>query len=206
MTRYMRNTVTGAIVSLSDDDDDGYQALVTQKQSSGQGAGVWPLYEETSSADAADESPLPLESGSGGSVDLSAVDQDVVVVNDHLLRLTGDVEDTAAGVTLGWDTAGAYALRYVGAVPNGETDVRFEAPGEPDTYLQVSVSPSSIGLLFHVAGVGGAGNLEYDATNGLFISDDVAFAGAGPVLSAPDNSKHRLIVANDGTLSTEPVV
>lgn len=149
--------------------------------------------------------PPTWEESSGGGVDLSAVDEDIVVVNDHVLRLTGDVEDAAAGTTVGWDTDGKYALRYRGAATNSETSVFYQAP-DADSYLQALATESSVGIAFHVDGVGGAGNLDYDATNGLYFSDDVRFLGGAPVLAAPDNSLHRLLVANDGTLSTEPVV
>lgn len=39
----------------------------------------------------------------------------------------------------------------------------------------------------------------------LIISDATFDAGVGPVLTAPDASLHRIVVANDGTLSTEAV-
>lgn len=41
---------------------------------------------------------------------------------------------------------------------------------------------------------------------GDLLWDAEIVPGIGPVLVAPDFSHHRLVVANDGTLSTEPVV
>lgn len=41
------------------------------------------------------------------------------------------------------------------------------------------------------------------ALNGFFLFTSNA---GGPVLTAPDNSRHRVVVANDGTLSTVPLV
>lgn len=46
--------------------------------------------------------------------------------------------------------------------------------------------------------LGGRGNVVPDT--------DVIFDGVGPVLTAPDTSTHRIKVANDGSLSTEPVL
>src|SRR3954464_11148635 len=118
MTRYMRNTVTGAVICLSDDDDDGYQALVTQKQSSGQGAGEWPLYEETSSADVADEYPAPISGG--GSVDLSVIGKGPTI-NKHSLRITGDIDNApATELTAAWDDD-FYRVVFRG-VHNGATE------------------------------------------------------------------------------------
>lgn len=148
--------------------------------------------------------------GGGGSVDLSAVNQDIVVVDDHALEMRSAVDaDASARLVCDADAFYGFVARNIPA--SGSTRFVVASPEDDTHYVSFTAGPGGVNVVLHV----GSNNLSFTLTNSgpVQVAGDVAFlgdilfnSGKGPILIAPDLSRHRLIVANDGSLSTEPVV
>lgn len=153
---------------------------------------------------------------SGGGADLSAVDEDIVVINEHAVRMQADVGlDPNAQGSVRFDPNN-YGVVVEGAPDYAFADLYVQAETNPNRYLNLSVGadPSSPVLTFS-RGPGLAVSIRNTAPGMLHVRDtNMSFEtrvdsgndpGAfGPILEASDNSLHRLVVAPDGTLSTVP--
>lgn len=145
----------------------------------------------------------------GGGADLNAVDEDITVVNEHGLVLTADTEDPSHGVTMSWSPS-SYSLDVVGTADADETTLYVRNPNVPGSFCGIDVNGPIYAVKWwdnndHSAGL----KLNVTRPQGglLMVTGDLTFgATQGVVLTAPDASLHRLKVANDGSLSTEPVV
>lgn len=138
-----------------------------------------------------------LESGSGGSVDLSAIDQDVTLLNNHAVDFHGPADDAAAAATMAWSDD-RYALVVTSTTENGETDFAVADPANPENYVIVTVTSSGLcRVAFRSGGVGA--QISLDGANRLSTTDISHAAGTGPIVVAPDGGVWRLGVANDGT-------
>ncbi len=144
----------------------------------------------------------------GGGVDLSAVDEDITVVNGHALSLQGDpVSDPAQGVRV-WYDEGFGRLDVQSIDETGSTVVRVLLPAEPNTdFIRLSATEDYMEINFRQGG--GQMSIRYSAEHGLTVGGLLLGGGdfrASPVLRDANDDMHRVIVGTDGTLSTEPVV
>lgn len=139
----------------------------------------------------------------GGGADFSAVDEDIVLLNSHDVEFQGDGEDPIQSVKVGWDSD-RWGLVVEGTVENETTELYVVEPGDTTTCIRLAAQASGPSLLFASNGTGFT--IQQVGPALLHISADLQFvADRGVVLSSPDNSTHRVVVANDGTLSTEPM-
>ena len=160
-----------------------------------------------------DPTPEWAPGGGGGGADLGAVDEDIVVLNSHVADFQGDIgSDAATRTSIGWRDDN-YGLCVTG--PEGDatsTDLYVQRPGVRNQYVNISTyygghRPSVQFRMLDGAGPSTLNARLYIVGEATIETDDVRHtASHGPILVAPDASLHRLIVANDGTLSTEPVV
>ncbi len=137
-----------------------------------------------------------------GDSGLDVVDQDIVLINDHVVKFQGDVdEDPSTSVGVGWNND-TYTLTCQGVE---STNVNFVDPNDPTTTLTISVGFGGCSLSFFKDGL--ECKLEMIDSPKLIISrsDMLWPQGNGPVLESPDYQYRRIKVANDGTLSTEIV-
>lgn len=155
-----------------------------------------------------------------GGPDLGAVDEDIVVLNEHAVKLRGASFGDDAGSTADL----AFSTDFYGAVVEqplaaGATTLGAVAPGAEangDSALLIA-SAGYVALGLRVTLPGGGSVLSFlemerarqDAEaelSQISVDANLLFKdGSGPILIAPNNVEYRLIVANDGTLSTEPV-
>jgi hypothetical protein len=148
---------------------------------------------------------LGSSSGSGGSgADLSAVDQDIVVENNHVVDVQSSTigSDAGAHATIGWDDNN-YGVAVVGSAENASTDLYVQTP-DGLQYIDLYAGNGSASIGMH-AGGGANASLQVTVANTIDTFDVRHQSDRGPVLKAPDGSYHRIVVANDGTLSTVPV-
>lgn len=154
--------------------------------------------------------PFGRVGGGGGAVDLSEVDQDITLLNSHQLELQGDPEDSGARASLTFNGS-FYGAVVQSPVATGESDLYVLNPGETEfsfeagNHARLLAADGSAGVVLTANGNGQS--IRNNGEGRLEMTGDMEYAGnKGPVLVAPDASLHRLKVANDGTLSTEPVV
>lgn len=148
-----------------------------------------------------------LEAGlGGGGADLSNVDQDINVLNEHPVNLAGDLGADADGsASLRWDEDLLYGIVVESTLGNGETDIYVVKPGDLDTWARLTSSGSGSMLVLRHGGQQAQLQAMTLDGGGAFDAPSIVFgSGLGPVLHAPDGSFHRIVVANDGTLSTVP--
>src|SRR4051812_5081101 len=80
-----------------------------------------------------------LESGSGGSVDLSAVDQDIVVLNNHVVSYVGVADDDEGQQNVGWDSD-LSTLVQKGDTTAGATSATWVDPFNAGTQVNISAA------------------------------------------------------------------
>jgi hypothetical protein len=150
--------------------------------------------------------------GGGGGADLSAVDEDITVLNNHKINLIAGTNPLfVVSIENEFDR-----LTITGSEDDESTTVRVRDPLNPaDNYLAITVEDGETSLSLVQAnerdgGVhlgSGSVSVQPDKPNTIMTGCSFEFLSGGTVvLQASDNSQHRLIVAPDGSLSTEPVV
>lgn len=140
----------------------------------------------------------------GSGADLGAVDEDIVVLNSHQIDLRGDDGTDPILHSQVYFNADSWATDIKSSVENGVTDVNVVDPESDTTYVQLHAAAGEVIVTMRVAGE--ASNFSLAGQQMIETFDVLHQAGTGPILRSPDQTQYRLIVANDGTLSTEPVV
>jgi hypothetical protein len=159
----------------------------------------------------ADDSIMWAPGGGGGSVDLSAINQDINVLNGHKIDLrSADYpdSDTEAHATIGWsdDTFGI----TVRGEPFAPTDLYVVDPQDSGRHVHLSAQAGVSPTIQIQDGANGF-ILSHNALGGMTLNADLwtldtrHTVGHGPIIRAPGGDFFRIIVANDGSLSTELV-
>lgn len=149
--------------------------------------------------------PTPEWGPVGGGTDLSAVNEDIVLLNDHVIQFRMASGDPVADRhSIGWSDSVA-PLAITGTPAQNSSSVALIHPIDPDRYVVVAAYDYASLILF-ANGAGESAQIRLAGDSLFWVPDMLHNPGRGPILRAPNASLHRLIVANDGSLSTEAVV
>ena len=138
----------------------------------------------------------------GGSLDPA---DDITLTGNAAVDFQGDIgADSGAHTRIRWDDTN-YGLAVVGPDAQQYTDFYVESPLDPAKNIDLSVSDAASYIqLQHGAGV--YARMTLIANRRLLCDTEIELGtGQGVIMQSPDTSLHRLLVADDGTLSTEPV-